>query len=391
MNRRVLSIPVLLITLMNSILAQVQGVVTDAKTDEPLIGATVINTESGEGAITGLDGAFSIQASEGDLLAVSYTGFRTKNVSISSATQIFIQLEQGVLLDEVVVTGYSIDTRRKTPGSVSTIKARDLQIAPSGNVEQQLQGRASGVNVISNGQPGTTSQVRIRGYGALGGNAPLYVVDGVPVASVDFLSPGDLESVTVLKDASAASIYGARAAGGVIVYTTKKGNDGKQKLKVTYDGLFGITVPETGPAVLNPQEQAEWTWHAIRNAAVLAGLTPEFNHPQYGSGPNPVLPDYLLVGSNAGVTGTLDLDVQRDLYNIDLAAGPIYQVVKANKAGTNWYDAITRNGLTNRHHLGFLGCGSRKPLLPRSGDAGTGRHPEKPKIFALYFSGQYRI
>lgn len=357
MNGRILFIFILLNLFNNSTLAQIQGVVTDASTSEPLIGATLININSGEGAVTGIEGDFSIKANIGDMLEVSYTGFQRQGVVISTLTKISIQLEQGVMLDELVVTGYSIDTRRKMPGSVSTIKARDLQIAPSGNVEQQLQGRAPGVTVISNGQPGTTSQVRIRGYGALGGNAPLYVVDGVPVQSVDFLSPGDIESATILKDATAASIYGVRAAGGVIVYTTKKGNGSNQKVKITYDGLFGITYPESGPAVLNPKEQAEWTWNALRNAAQLAGTPLEFNHPQYGKGSTPVLPDYLLVGPEAGVVGTVNLSDQLDLYNIDQAAGPIYQVVRANKEGTDWYDAITRNALVNRHHLGFSGAG----------------------------------
>lgn len=359
MNRRTIYFTLILVVHALPLGAQLQGLVLDAKNAEPLMGASVINRNTGAGAVTDLEGNFSLQASVGQVIAVSYTGYQAQEVAVTNPVQLSVYLEQGVLLDEIVVTGYSVDTRRRTPGSVSTVKARDLQIAPSGNVEQQLQGRASGVTVITNGQPGTSSQVRIRGYGALGGNRPLYVVDGVPVPDVDFLSPGDIESVTVLKDASAASIYGARAAGGVIVYTTKRGMEGRQKIKVTYDGLFGVTVPENGPAVLNPQEQAEWTWRAIRNAAAAAGETPKFNHPQYGTGPDPVLPDYLLVGpNNAGVSGTINLEDHRDRYNIDLDAGEIYQVVKANKEGTNWYDAITRNGLINRHHLGFSGGGN---------------------------------
>ena len=235
-------------------------------------------------------------------------------------------------------------------------------VSPSGNVEQQLQGRVPGVTVITNGQPGTTSQVRVRGYGALGGNAPLYIVDGVPVGSTDFLAPNDIETTTVLKDATSASIYGARAAGGVIVYTTKQGEKKDRPLKITYNGLFGVTTPGSGAGVLNPQQQADWTREAIRNGAILNGTeidSIEYSHPQYGSGVGesytPSLPDFLRVGGMSGVVGDLDLANEELLYNVDPALGDIYQVVRANREGTDWYDAITRNAMLQRHNLGFSG------------------------------------
>ena len=345
--------------------AQITGTITDAKTNETLIGASILVQGTDNGTATDLDGRFSINANPGDVLIISYTGFNTQNITVGASNVIDISLSQGLALEEVVVTGYSIDTRRSTPGSVSTIKAADLQVTPSGNVEQQLQGRVAGVTVITNGQPGTTSQIRVRGYGALGGNAPLYVVDGVPTNSTDFLSPGDIESTTVLKDATAASIYGARAASGVIVYTTKKGSKkGKRPLKVTYNGVMGVTTPGTGAGVLNPQEQADWTREAIRNAGIQTG-TPladiEYNHPQYGNGIGegytPQLPEYLLVGGSEGVTGGVNLGTEAANYNVDPALGPIYQVVKANTEGTDWYDAITRNASLQRHNLGFSGGG----------------------------------
>lgn len=329
----------------------------DSETNEPLVGVTVLLLGTNTGATTDQEGKFSLLAKVGDIIVCSYIGYTRQEILIDTE-DLSISLVSGLLMEEVIVTGYSVDIRRKIPGSASTVMARDIQIAPSGNIEQQLQGRVAGVNVITNGQPGTTSQVRVRGYGALGGNEPLYIVDGVPVNAVDFLSPGDVASVTVLKDATAASIYGARAAGGVVVYTTKRGQKRKQKLKVSYDAMFGVTTPGAGPSVMNPQDQADWTWAAIRNAAISRGEIPEFFHPQYGNGAKPVLPDYLLVGPSAGVVGAVDLTAQRELYNIDLDAGPIYQVVKANKAGTNWYDAVMRNALLNRHHLGVSGAGA---------------------------------
>jgi TonB-dependent starch-binding outer membrane protein SusC len=338
----------------SAMFAQVSGVVVDDTNDETLIGASVLIVGTTTGTTTDFDGKFSIDAKAGDVLEFSYTGYTSQKVTVGTELNLSIRLSQGVLIDEIVVTGYSVDTRRQTPGSVSTVKAADLKAIPSGNVEQQLQGRVAGVTVITNGQPGTTSQVRVRGYGALGGNEPLYIVDGVPVGNIDFLAPDDIESTTVLKDATSASIYGARAAGGVIVYTTKKGKR-NQKLKVTYDGMVGVTTPGNGPPILNPQEQAEWTWNAIRNAATQNGVAPQFDHPQYGTGDTPVIPDYIMVGNSFGVIGAVDEEAEKANYNIDPELGSYYQVVRANKEGTDWYDAITRNALLNRHNIGFSG------------------------------------
>ncbi len=322
---------------------------------EALIGATVIVKGKTGGTVTDMDGSFTISANPGDVLEVSYTGYETQEFVLGEQSTINIVLSEGVSLGEIVVTGYSVDSRRSTPGSVSTIESKTLGVQPSGNVEQQLQGKVSGVTVITNGQPGTSSQVRVRGYGALGGNAPLYVVDGVPTSSTEFLSPDDIETTTVLKDATAASIYGARAAGGVIVYTTKKGTKKNQPLKVSYNGMIGTTTPGKGAPILNPQEHADWTWQAIRNGARNEGVDPMFSHPQFGSGDSPVLPDYLLVGGSTGVSGNVDLNAEEANYNIDPEAGGLYQVVRANKDGTDWYDAITRNAALQRHNLGFSG------------------------------------
>ncbi|MEM0992065.1 MAG: TonB-dependent receptor [Bacteroidota bacterium] len=342
----------------SSLLAQrtINGTIV-GEDETPLIGASVFVEGTSTGTVTDIDGNFSLQvADDASTLVVSYTGYQTLSVPLTASNSYDITLLEGVAIEEIVVTGYTVDQRRKISGSVSTIKAEDLKAIPSGNVEQQLQGRVPGVTVVTNGQPGTTSQVRVRGYGALGGNQPLYIVDGVPVGSTDFLSPDDIETTTVLKDATSASLYGARAAGGVIVYTTKRGKrDGR--LNVTYDGVFGVTTPGEGIVNLNPQEQAEWTWNAIRNAATQRGEAPIFDHPQYGSGTTPVIPDFLLVGSEAGVIGSVNLDEQEQFYNVDPEAGSIYQVIRANKEGTDWYDEITRNAFLQRHGLGFSGGG----------------------------------
>jgi TonB-dependent starch-binding outer membrane protein SusC len=337
--------------------------------DGGIPGANVVVKGTTTGTSTDAEGNFAINANANATLVISAIGFQTREVAVGNQSKVTVSLVEDVnALSEVIVTGYTTDERRNTTGSVATVKAKDLAVVPTGNVEQLLQGRVSGVTVITNGQPGTNSTVRIRGFGAFGGNEPLYVVDGVPVGDifngVNFISPDDIESTTVLKDATAASIYGARAANGVIVITTKRGTRKARKLTVTYDGSFGITTPGSGQPILNPQEQADWTWNAIRNTTAANNLangenkTPDFSNVaggQYGSGATPVLPEFINVGGRAGVTGGVDLAAEKLKYNIDRNAGNVYQVVRANKAGTDWYGAITRNAALQRHTIGVSG------------------------------------
>jgi len=338
---------------------KVSGRITDIA-GSGIPGATVVVKGTQMGTNTNSEGQYTLNVrSANDVLVISFVGYKTKEVSVGSQSIVDIKMDDDVsALEEVIVTGYTVDSRRETTGAVSTVKSKDLTASPSGNVEQQLQGRVAGVTVITNGQPGTTSQIRVRGFGAFGGNEPLYIVDGMPTGSTDFLNPDDIESTTVLKDAAAASIYGARAANGVIVYTTKKGTKKAKKLSVTYDGMLGFTTPGKGQSMLNPQEQADWTWQAERNNAFQSGGAPNFSNianGQYGSGNTPVLPDYINVGGKSGVIGTLDLAAEKLKYNVDPTRGSIYQVVKANKQGTDWYDAITRVAPIQRHSLGFSG------------------------------------
>lgn len=338
---------------------KVSGRITDIA-GSGIPGATVVIKGTQMGTNTNSEGQYTLNVrSATDVLVISFVGYATKEVPVGNQSVVDIKMDDDVsALEEVIVTGYTVDSRRETTGAVATVKSKDLTAAPSGNVEQQLQGRVAGVTVITNGQPGTTSQIRVRGFGAFGGNEPLYVVDGVPTGSTDFLNPDDIESTTVLKDAAAASIYGARAANGVIVYTTKKGTKKARKLNVTYDGMLGFTTPGKGQSMLNPQEQADWTWQAERNNAFQTGDAPNFSNiasGQYGSGNTPVLPDYINVGGRTGVIGSLDLAAEKLKYNVDPTRGSIYQVVKANKQGTDWYDAITRVAPIQRHSLGFSG------------------------------------
>lgn len=322
--------------------------------DGPVPGATVLMKGSNVGTSADADGAFTISVRGANpVLVISGIGYKPQEVAVGNQTVINVRLEDDVnALTEVVVTGYSVDKRRESTGAISTVKTKDLTTVPSASVEQQLQGRVAGLTVVTTSQPGSGSQIRVRGFGAFGGNEPLIIVDGYPVGNVNFLNPEDIESTTVLKDASAASIYGARAANGVIVYTTKRGKKSARKLSVTYDGVFGVTDPGEGQKMMNPQDQATWTWTALKNSGS------PLSHPQYGSGPTPVIPDYLKVGNRSGVIGTIDLEAERAKYNITgPTIGDYYQVIKANKEGTDWYKALTQTGTIQRHSLGFEGGG----------------------------------
>ena len=351
--------------LSSAVLAQervVSGTVKDENGDG-MPGVNILVKGTASGTASDADGKFSINV-PGDeaVLVFTFIGYGTKEVTVGSRTSVDeVLAPDQTSLDEVVVTGYGVDKRRELTGSVSTVKAKDLTVAPTGNVEQMLQGRVPGVTVISNGQPGTTSQIRVRGFGAFGGNNPLYIVDGVPTQDVSFLNPDDIETTTVLKDAAAASIYGARAASGVIVYTTRKGKK-DQKLNVTLDGMYGFTDPGNGQDMMNPTDFADWTWIAQRNTAMQNGKDPlqqiiDFKHPQFGIGAEPVIPDYISVGGTPGVIGTVDLAAEKLKYNVDPRNGSIYQVMAANKAGTDWYDEVTRTAPIQRTTLGFSGAG----------------------------------
>lgn len=317
-------------------------------------GVSILVKGTNTGATTDVNGAFSVTVKSATaVLNITAVGYKSQSITVGSQSSINVTLaEDNSQLDEVIVTGYSVTNKKESTAAASIVKAKDLQIAPSGNVEQQLQGRVAGVTLITNGQPGTNSIIRVRGFGAFGGNEPLYVVDGVPVGTTDFLSPDDIESTTVLKDAAAASIYGARAANGVIVYTTKRGARNKG-ITVTYDGLYGGTDPNVGGVakMLTPQEQADWTHIAYRNNAAANGTAAAYTHPQYGTSAQASLPTYLHFNGANGVNSG-DMAAAQAAY----AANPLTTfVIKTNKAGTNWYDEITRFGTTMRHSLGIQG------------------------------------
>lgn len=342
----------LLILLLGGLASEAQtrvtGKITDAKS-EPVEGATIRAKSSAAAVVSGKDGSFSITVPTSETaLIISFVGYAEQEVRVTSTPITVVLSESSSNLNEIVVTGYSSQTRKNIVGAVATVKGEQLQSVPSGNPEQQLQGRAPGVTVITSGQPGTPSQVRIRGFGSFSGNEPLYIVDGVPTFNIDWLNANDIEATTVLKDAASASIYGARASAGVILITTKAGKYGQGKLNVHYDVSYGVTVPGKGLDLLTPQQQADLTWKALAAAGQAQ------THQQFGSGPTPVIPYYLKVGDRPGVAKD-DPGVDLSLYNTNFDKGDIYEIIRSNPNGTDWYGALTDVRPIQNHTLGFSG------------------------------------
>ena len=220
---------------------KVKGQVVD-QDGEPLIGATVRVKGVQSGVVTDFDGNFEISAAGNATLVISYVGYKDREVAVRNRAILdAIQLESDShLLDQVVVVGYGTQKKADLTGSVSIVNADELKRVSNSNISTMLEGKVAGVQITSDGQPGADPSVRIRGIGSFGSTAPLYVIDGVPMGTTirDF-SPNDIETIQVLKDASAGAIYGSRAANGVVIITTKSGKK-DQPLKVDYKGYFGV-------------------------------------------------------------------------------------------------------------------------------------------------------
>jgi TonB-dependent SusC/RagA subfamily outer membrane receptor len=200
--------------------------ITDEK-GESLIGVNVMVKNTSAGTLSGLDGSYSVEVTDNQSIIVfSYVGYGTKEIGVNGLSEINVVLnESAELLDEIVVIGYGSQRKSDLTGVVSSIKSEDIQKVASANITQALQGKIAGVQVVSgSGRPGEAPIVRIRGTGTLNGASPIYVVDGLILDNIDFLNATDIASMEVLKDASAAAIYGTRGANGVIIITTRQGS-----------------------------------------------------------------------------------------------------------------------------------------------------------------------
>lgn len=213
---------------------QITGTVVDAN-GAGLPGVTVLVKGTSSGAITDMDGKFSLSASSTDVLVFKFVGYLTEEITVGTSTTIDVKMVEDIIgLDEVVVTGYGVQKKSDLTGAVASVSSEKLTEMPVNRVDQALQGRAAGVSITQNsGMPGGEVQIQIRGIGSLSGTQPLVIVDGV-IGSLSGLNPNDIESIEVLKDASSAAIYGAAGGNGVILVTTKKGKDGKIQTNFNY-------------------------------------------------------------------------------------------------------------------------------------------------------------
>ena len=252
----------------------VSGVVSDAGDNTPLIGVNILVKGTSTGAVTDLDGSYSLTVPDANsVLVFSYTGYTPREVAVGNQTQVNVSLQIGEDLEEVVVIGYGTTKKSDVTGAVTSVSADSYKDQPVTRLEDALQGRAAGVTVAkANGQPGSNFKVRIRGVNSItGSNNPLVVVDGIQGVDLSTLNPNDIQTIDVLKDASATAIYGVRGSNGVIMITTKKGS-GQSKVNVEYF-LTSSKVPSFLPTLQdNPAEFAR-----IENLRrVNAGGNPNF-------------------------------------------------------------------------------------------------------------------
>jgi len=348
---------ILLLFFCGTVLGQdieITGNVTSTE-GETLPGVTIIVQGTDRGTTTNLEGNFTIMAPPDGVLIFSFIGFIGREINVDGRTEIDVQLTERVAeLDELIVTGYSVQRRGDITGSISTVDVGNIQSQTSSSVLQRLDGAVSGVTVQSSGSPGARSTVRIRGISSFQNNDPLYIIDGTPVEDdfANWLNPNDIESIQVLKDASAASIYGSRANNGVIIIETKKGQTGAPQVSV--DLRTGIATPVGGYddfLILDALEYHE----VVRRSALNSGQPVPTNI--YGDPNNPSIPNY--IWPNDGTNQTNDLGqfgfTENDYVFGD--QGNINQQFMPASTGTNWWDEVFGTAVSSDMNIAVSGGG----------------------------------
>ena len=323
----------------------VTGIVTESQSGESMPGVNVIIKGSTSGTMTDASGKYSLSVSDRNaVLVFSFIGYVSQEVPIAGKSVINMALVSELQqLEEVVVVGYSTQTRKSLTGAVSAVSAQALAKETSANALNRLQGKASGVDILTAKAPGAEATITIRGLGTINNNSPLFVIDGVPTKSgITSLNPDEIESITVLKDASSAAIYGARGANGVIIVTTKRGLTGRSK--VSFNARTAFSNFNNWYDLCNTREYGEMLWLQAKNM----GIPP--THILYGNGATPVIPDYIVPA--AAMEG--DPRTNPDLYSYAPDA-TFYNITKANKEGTNWFKEVSQTGVMQEYNLALSG------------------------------------
>ncbi|UCG85425.1 MAG: TonB-dependent receptor, partial [Gemmatimonadota bacterium] len=324
---------------------QVSGRVTSEE-GVPLQGVAVRVQGTDVSATTDASGRYTIAAPSDAVLLVQFIGYRTLAVNVGGRTTVDIVMEQAIaVLGEVVVTGYTEQRRADITGAISSVDIQSVERQNSVSVLQRLDGRVPGVTVEASGSPGSRSTVRIRGVSSFQNNNPLYIIDGTPVEDsyINWLNPSDVESIQVLKDASAASIYGSRATNGVVIIQTKRGTQGPTQINV--DMRMGMATPVRGYDDFVITDALEYH-EVVKRSYENAGLAVPENI--YGDPDNPTIPDY--TWPNDGVNQTTDtLDTEGYSWPYDL--------IMPGSAGTNWWDEVFGPALVADANIGITGGG----------------------------------
>jgi len=349
-------------SLIVSAQTRITGKVTGADDKQPVIGASVRLRGTTTGTVTDASGNFSILAKPTDVISVTYLGYQPSEVTVGNQTTLRVVLSStNSTLNEVVVTGYTTQRKQDITGAVATVNVAAAKQLPVTSSEQLLQGQASGVTVINQGAPGSSSTVFVRGITNFGNSSPLYVIDGVQTNSMSQVNPNDIESISVLKDAGAAAIYGVAGGNGVIVVTTKKGRAGKTTL--SYDAYYGVQTPLSGNVwhLMTPGQQSQ--------LAYIAGNTADIGL-YSASGGSGTLPTYGYHGaaapansafSSSGVTNDPSI---AQYYHFE-AANPSndFLVQQFNQAGTDWFHQIFKNAPQQSHTLTASGGTDKSSFL----------------------------
>lgn len=317
----------------------VAGIVTDVS-GLSIPGVNVTIKGKVGGVSTDLDGKFNISVATGESLVFSYLGFKTKEIKVGNANSYTILLDsESATLDEVVVVGYGTKKKSDVTGSIVSIGSKELESRPIQNAIQGMQGKAAGVDISSNERPGTVGAINIRGVRSVSAsNSPLYVVDGIPINSggIDFLNPTDIESIDVLKDASATAIYGSRGANGVIIVSTKKGKSGK--LTMNYNTAVTVETLQENARLMNAGEYIEFR----RWAKYYAGATAI-----KGNAPT-IANDQTMFTGDPSAWANIAKGWSKDTNGNDVWSG-------TNVPSTNWMDFAAQTGVSQQHTLSVSG------------------------------------
>ena len=306
---------------------QIKGTVTSATDSYPIIGASVVDkADKTNGTITDIDGNFTLTVKPGSEITFSYIGYKTLTLKAETSMSVIMH-EDSEMLQEVVVTGYTTQRKADLTGSISVVSMDEIAKQNENNPMKAMQGRVPGMNITADGNPSGSTTIRIRGVGTLNNNDPLYIIDGVPTkGGMHELNGNDIESIQVLKDAASASIYGSRAANGVIIITTKKGKEGQ--LKINFDASVSASMYTNKLEVLNTEEYGRAMWQAYVNE----GQDPNTNNLGY------------LYDWNYGVNGYPQLNGISMRKYLDAA-----NTVPA--ADTDWFDQTTRTGIIQQYNV----------------------------------------